>query len=412
MQHKNILLLAVLLAGKVYAQTGVIAYVKDEKEIRLVDANGSNDKLLWTHKDAQLYFGISEMAWSPDAKQLAFSSGHAASASLYHSDLYIINADGTGFRKITNAPDRSLYSNYKTGSVTVNVRNDAYAYQNSHVSNGEFYIYVAGADLPVKVTIPAGTGKTITFKNVADFGNKAQAIVAINGSYRWFIPGTDVLAGKTVKAPDLLITGDGIEYFGAFHPVWRADGNELSYRTGLCTVQRIPVNPPLGEFYYQPMFGGKAPSGACSWDWSPVSGTANKIIYTDNDEVSGIYMLSEGGVHPGQLLTTFSSIQYQLLEDLHWLPDGSGFLYSTVDIYRQASNIFKYDIKSKKTTQVTKLTNDFAQSFSISPDGQWVVYERAKDRDPHKPADLWLQKINGNESRILIKNARNPAWKK
>jgi dipeptidyl aminopeptidase/acylaminoacyl peptidase len=412
MQHKNILLLAVLFTVKAYSQTGGIAYVKNEKEIRLIDANGSNDKLMWTHKDAQLYSGISELAWSPDGKQLAFSSGHASVASLYSSDLYIINADGSGFRKITNAPDLSLYNNYKTGAVTVNVRNDAYAYQNSHGNPGEFFIYIAGADLPVKITIPAGSSKTITFKSVADFGNKAQAIVAINGTYRWYIPGPDVLAGKTVRSQDLLITGDGIEYFGAYHPVWRQDGSMLSYRTGLCTVHRIPVNPPLGEYFFQPMFGGNAPSGACSWDWGPVSTMANKIIYTDNNEVSGIYMMNEGGVHPGQLLTTFSGIQYQLLEDLHWLPDGSGFLYSTVDLYRQASNIFRYDIKSKKTTQVTRLTNEFAQSFSISSDGQWVVYERAKDRDPHKPADIWLQKINSNENKLLVRNARNPAWKR
>jgi Tol biopolymer transport system component len=90
MQYKNILLLAFLFAGNINAQTGTIAYVKDEKEIRLIDANGSNDKLLWTHKDAQLYSGISELAWSPDGSQLAFSSGHAAVVSLYHADLYSI----------------------------------------------------------------------------------------------------------------------------------------------------------------------------------------------------------------------------------------------------------------------------------------------------------------------------------
>jgi hypothetical protein len=269
-----------------------------------------------------------------------------------------------------------------------------------------------GADLPQQVFIPLGTAKTIVFKNVADFGNKAQAIVAINGNYRWFMPIPDVMADKTIKAPDFVITGEGFEYFGAFHPVWRYDGSELSYRTGTCSVNRVPANQTEGEYHYQPMFGGNPPFGSCSWDWAPVSSMANKILYTENSEASAIYLMNEGGVHPGQLMTTFSDIQYQLLEDLHWLPDGSGFLYSTVDLYRESSNIFRYDIKSKKTTQLTRLNNEFAQSFSVSPDGQWVVYERAKDRDPHKPADIWLQKINGNESKLLVKNARNPSWKR
>jgi len=412
MQHQKLLLLAIIFAGTTYAQTGSIAYVKGEKEIRIIDATGANDKLLWTHNDAQPYSGINELAWSPDGTQLAFSSGHASAASLYSADLYVIRSDGSGIRKITNTPDLNQYNNYKKGSVTVTVRNNAYAFQNSHASDGVFTIYIAGADLPQRITIPPGYAKTITFKNVADFGNKAQAIVAINGNYRWFIPGADVLAGKTTKAQDLELSGEGIEYFGAYHPVWRQDGSELSYRTGLCTVHRVPLNAPVGEYYFKPMFGGKAPSGACSWDWAPVSSMANKIIYTDNNEVSGIYLMNESGVHPGQLLTTFSNIQYQLLEDLHWLPDGTGFLYSTVDLYRQSSNIFRYDIKTKKTTQITKLNNEFAQAFSISPDGNWIVYERAKEREARKPADIWIQKMNGAESKLLVKNARNPAWKK
>ena len=412
MHHRRSLLFSVLFAATAHAQTGTIAYVKDEKEIRIIQANGNDDKLLWTHKDAKPYSGIGELAWSPDGNQLALSRGHASAVSLYHADLYSIKSDGSDFRKITNAPDQSQYGNYKKGSVTLTVRNNAYTFQSSNATAGVFFIYIAGADLPQQVTIPPGSSKTITFKNVVDFGKKAQAIVAIYGNFRWFMPGTDVEAGTTIKAPDLIISGNGIEYFGAFHPVWRADGSELSYRTGVCTVNRIPSNPPQGEYYYQPMFSGKAPFGSCSWDWCPVSTMANKIIYTDNNEVSGIYLMNEGGKHPGELLTTFSTIQYQILEDLHWLPDGSGFLYSTPDLFRQSSNIFRYDIKSKKTTQVTQLDKTFIRTFTISPDGQWIVYEVGNELDSHTPGDLWIQNMNGGKGKILVKNAKNPAWKK
>jgi Tol biopolymer transport system component len=160
------------------------------------------------------------------------------------------------------------------------------------------------------------------------------------------------------------------------------------------------------------MFTGKPPFGSCLWDWGPTNALANKILYTDNAEVSGIYMMNEGGKHPGQLMTTFSTIEYQLLDDLHWLPDGSGFLYSTVDLFWETSNIFRYDINSKKTTQVTQLEKEFARTFTISPDGQWIIYERAKEHDPNTGADLWLQKINGSPGKLFIRNARNPSWKK
>src|SRR4030095_4705833 len=129
--------------------------------------------------------------------------------------------------------------------------------------------------------------------------------------------------------------------------------------------------------------------------WGPTAALANKILYTENSTVSGIYLMTEGGKHPGQLLTEFATINYQVLLDLHWLPDGTGFLYSTVDLYWESSNIFRFDISSKKTTQITKLNKEFARTFSISSDGQWIVYERAKEHDANKPADLWVQKMNG-----------------
>ena len=179
-------------------------------------ADGSGDHQLWTHSDAQPKLGIEDLAWSPDGQDLVFSSGHASAASLFHSDLYIIKQDSTGFRKLTNSPDRSLYSKYPKGNVNVTVRNNSYTFQTSNATAGVFFVYVAGAEAPQQVTVPPGTSKTVSFKSVADFGDKAQAIVAIYGSYRWFEAGTDVKAGQSVKAPDLNISGDGIEYLGPF----------------------------------------------------------------------------------------------------------------------------------------------------------------------------------------------------
>ena len=393
-----------------HAPAGSIAYVRDEKEIRVIQADGSGDHQFWTHKDAQPNSGIFDLAWSPDGKELAFSSGHASVASLFHSDLYAIKADGTGFRKLTNPPDRSQYSKYPTGTVTITVRNNSYSFQTSNATAGVFFIYIAGADLPQQVTIPPGSSKTLTFKSVVDFGKKAQAVVAIYGNFRWFAPGTDVEAGKTIKAPDLGISGDGIEYLGAFRPVWRNDGSELSYRTGNCTVDRLPSNPPQGEFFYKAMFGGNAPLGACTWDWGPTANLANQIIYTENSDESAIYQIAEGGTHPGTKLTNYSNIQYQILQDLHWLPDGSGLLYSTPNLMRESSNIFRYDLKTKQTTQVTKLETEFAKKFSVSPDGAWIVYERTKAYEDSSPVDLWIQRMNGSEAKLLVKNAGSPSW--
>jgi hypothetical protein len=387
-----------------------IAYVRNGTEIRLIEPDGSNDRRLWTHSDAKPELGIYGVAWRPDRKELAFSSGHASSASLYHSDLYAMKPDGSGFRKLTNPPDRAEYERFPKGTVTVTVQNDQPSYQQTAASTGIFLVYVAGADLPQQITLPPGSSKTLVFKSVADFGNKAQAIVAAYGSFRWLMPGVDVVAGREVKAPLFTIKGDGIEYFGAFRPVWRSDSSRISFRNGACTLNSVPVNPPTGEFIFNPLFKNKTPLGACTWDWGPPA-LADQLIYSENASGdSAIYRTTEGGTSPGTKLTTFSDIEYQLLLDLHWLPDGSGLLYSTQNLMRDSANIFRYDFDSKQTTNVTKLENEFARSFSVSPDGKWIVFERAATADKDQEADLWIIGTDGKNSHLLVRNGFEPSW--
>src|SRR5215218_4043839 len=89
--------------------TGAIAYIRDASEIRLIDSNGKNDRSIWTHPDAKDPLGLHDLAWRPDGKELAFSSSHEALYSVYDADIYAIHPDGTGFRKITNAPAHQDY---------------------------------------------------------------------------------------------------------------------------------------------------------------------------------------------------------------------------------------------------------------------------------------------------------------
>ena len=403
---------AICFASHVHAQkAGTIAYIRDGMEVRLIESDGTNDRRLWTHPDAKKALGIDSLAWSPDGKEIAFSSRHAAAASLYNADLYIIRPDGSGFRKLTNAPGNSDFARFPKGTVSVTLRNDQPIYKQSQASSGIFIVYVAGAAQPQQITLPPGASKTLVFNQVADFGNTAQAVVAIWGNYRWFTPGVDVRAGATVKAPVFSITGDGIEYFGAFRPVWRHDGSRVSYRSGSCTLNSVPINPRPGEYVYNPLFDGKHPLGTCVWDWGPTPATANQLLYTENgSDDSAIFRITEGGKHPGEKFTTYSNIAYQLLFDLRWLPDASGFLFSNQTLMRDSANIFRYDFATRKVTQVTHLQNEFTGSFAISPDGQWIVFERSKSLDNDREIDLWMVSVKGGSPRLLVRNGFAPSW--
>ncbi len=301
--------------------TGAIAYIRNGEEIRLINRDGSNDRKIWTHPDAKNPVGIFELSWRPDGKELAFSSAHNSIFSVYHSDIYAIRPDGSGFRKITSGPDPKDYARFKKGNVSVTVKNMQYSFQNSQASVGVFIVNVVGAKEPQHITLPPGASKTLVFKDVADFGDNAQAVVAMTGSYRWIMPGTDVQAGRSVKAPDLLISGDGIELFGAYRPAWKYDGSTINYRSGLCIVSKASAKTTGGAFISQSMFGGEHPSGACVWDWGPTPTLGNQIIYSENasEERASIFINKEGGTHPGKRLTFFSELQLQIPADLRWL---------------------------------------------------------------------------------------------
>lgn len=396
---------------------GMIAYTRNDSEIRLIDSLGNNDRQVWTHPDAQAPFGIFDLAWRPDGHELAFSSGHQNMVSIYHADIYCIKPNGSGFRKLTNGPDYNSLKNYKKGTVMITLKNLQYSFQQAQSSVGQFTVYIAGAEMPQQVLLPPGTTKTIEFKNVADFGAHAQPVVAINGQIRWIMPGTDVVAGKTIKTPDFNISGDGYEYFGAFRPVWKSDGSKISYRDGLCLVKTISAKPGIGV-QFNPLFGTKGTSGTCYWDWGPTPALSNQVLYLhhDTEETSGFYMKPEGEAgNPTQLYLTPESAY-----DLKWLRDGSGFLYSK-KYYRNSdsklvSNIFHYDIAAKKHSQVTDLQDGYARQFSVSPSGKWVVYEKCQIDEEKaetldfKSVDLWVIGIDGKGDRLLVKNAGAPAW--
>ena len=386
-----------------------IAYIRNGTEIRLINPDGTNDRQIWTHRDLHPELGIFELAWKPDGSELAFSSAHEATVSLYLADLYTIRADGSGLRKLTNAPDRPGFARFPKGSVTVTVPND----QPGAETSGSFIVYVAGADEPQQVVVPAGTAKTLVFKSVADFGKHSQPVVAMFGKYRWFNPGVDVIAGRNVNAPPLDILGKGFDMFGAFRPVWRYDGSRLSYRSGLCVVSTVSPNPTPGEHSFNPLFGGKNPMGTCTWDWGPTAATANQVIYSENSSGgSNVFQMTEGGTHPGTKLAQFSDIDYQLLYELRWLPDASGLLYSTVNLFRDSANIFRYDFATNRTTQLTKFDKEFGRAFSISPDGRSIVFERCSTADEDAGCDLWTMGVDGKGARLLVKNGQRPAWGK
>lgn len=393
---------------------GVIAYVRDHKEIRTISADGTGDKLLWAHPrpDIAENLGISDVAWRPDGKELAFASSHEAATSLFDSDIFAVRADGSGCRRITNPPALAELNRFPQGKVVVTVAND----RTHGPGVGLFIVYVAGADRSQTAIVSPGNSATVTFEHVAKLGDVSQPVVAMNGQYRWAIPGIRVQAGQTVKAPPLVLIGKGLRHFGAFQPVWRPDGEQIGYilssGAGIWSVSAqgkpgFGPDKPVGE---------TNKSGAGAFDWGPSDAAGGAILHIGSRATrdNNVYQVGvDGGVRKKR--SGFEA-EVDHMIGVRWLPDGTGFLYARTDNRMDSANLYRHDFATGSEKKITNYKNQFVREFRLSPDGGWVVYELAplqydsifaKDKKP----DIWIMRVDGSGQRLLVKNGYAPSWR-
>jgi hypothetical protein len=397
----------------VSAQTisGTIVYTRDNDttgdEIRLIEPDGSNDRRIWSvgHPDPNNIVDITDLDWSPDAGTLAFASNHeafgAVSCSLFESDIFAIWPDGTGYRRITNAPACASLASFPQGSVTVTVRNFS--------TRSLLFVYIQGAPGIQSVLVSQGDSATATFPNVADFGDGfLQQAVVIAGDGRWLAPiaAADVKPGQTVHAGRIDVAGAPIVNFGAYVPSWRSDGSRLGYvliSTG--SMYRVPSNPVAGD-YGEPLLNldPSSPPSSDVMDWGPAPTRVNQILYSSYLN-GGIYLVTESSNSVG---TKLVETGIEGVVDLQWLPDGSGFVF-TKQNFIDRSNVYRYDFMGGGITQLTQFTNEFAIDVSVSPDGQWIVFERSTTNELTS-GDLWLMRRDGTDLHLLVHNGMRPSW--
>jgi Tol biopolymer transport system component len=149
--------------------------------------------------------------------------------------------------------------------------------------------------------------------------------------------------------------------------------------------------------------------------WGPTNTIKDQYLYSSGDDpiyegVAGIYLNTVGDTSGGTKLVNIYSFDGQVPWDIEWLPDASGFLftlqYVPLEIY---SDVFEYNFTTEEVTQLTDLGDNSARGFSISPDGQQVVFERVDEYD--STSNLWiLDRDDLDDPYKLIDDAGRPAW--
>lgn len=384
------------------ADPGVIAYVqRSTHDIHAIAPDGTGDQLLWTAPYPQSPWPAYELAWRPDGGELAFSSDHEETCSYYESDIYAIRPNGTSYRRITNAPACAALAGLPKGSVTVDV---------SIYSTPGGMVYVQGAPGAVFATFG-----TMTFNNVADFGpGVLQRAVGIYtnlwGEQRseGYPPYADVQPNQTVSGGSVDIPGIGIDQLGAGKFAWKPDGSGLAYamRTG-SRINQISANPPYGSIGEEiPVVPGTAPTLVA---WGLDAAHSDLYLYFARDD--GIYLNTLANPGGGTELVDVVAFEGEMVFDIEWLPDASGFLYTKKYVNLGIwTNIFEYSFATGESIEITHLPDDNeARAFSLSPDGQQIVFEWTTE--PWDPtSDLYIINRDGTGLRKLIEDAGRPAW--
>ncbi len=383
--------------------TGTIAYVVPNDttgdQVWLIEPNGSNPRRIYSTGKTDPYslYSINGLAWRPDAGELVFASDHENNCSWYTSDLYAIFADGSGYRRITNAPACAALANYPKGTVVASAPG----------ANAFYQLYVQGASSAQ--TVSSANGGVVTFDDVADFGNVVQPVVAIDGLYRFMGPAVDVKAGQTVDAGAVSIYTEKNDLLGAYEPVWRSDGARIGYSFGCARLYGIADQPSPGKIG-EPLINANGVT-PCVMAWGSTASRFNQIVYFTPNDNPGIYWTMEGSSDAGILLVGTNN--YDRVFDIQFLPDGSGIIYTISDNWADSANIYRYDFDSDTVTKLTFYTNQFARDFEISPDGQTIIYELADPTwgAPYGGAsDLWTMRIDGSNPQLFKAGGAHPSW--
>jgi len=376
---------------------GVIAYERGN-EIRLINSDGSNDRRLWQQPLPDGFRGISGLQWRPDGRALAFTSDYQNTCSIYDGDVFTVNADGTGLRRVTNSPACGDLAAFPKGTVKVRVEN--------LTTESQFLMYAEGAPTAILTTIAPGAIVDVTLSGVADLGNFAQQVIAINGRYRWYDPAVsvDVKAGQLVTSPTRLVLraqGNVYANMGASNPAWHRSGSKIGFIFYEGILMQIAAVPPIGggdDLLLAP--GAGVIAGAMAW-----SPTDDRIVYNDLDTIS---VVQPGAANAGEALIDKAGTE--LVLGLDWLPDGSGFIFAITGgaFGQENSNIYEYNFADVTLTPITDFADDYAGALSVSPTGQEIVFEFV--RQIGDPSELWIVRRDGSGLRSLGVQGQSVDW--
>ncbi|MBN1592346.1 MAG: PD40 domain-containing protein [Candidatus Coatesbacteria bacterium] len=402
-------------------------------DLWVVSSKGGDASRLTVHEAADI-----RPRWSPDGKQIAFSSFRNAVA-----DVFVIPSSGGVPRQITFNSSNDLVSNWSADCRWILF--DSYRGYDAPISEGSTYKVSIDGGLPLRMMDCTGQlgalspdGNTLAFKRGRAHWWRKGYRGSVNGDI-WV---------KSMGGPSAtrLTDFDGKDT----DPMWSPDGEYLYFlsdRDGATNVWRMPSSGGDATQITNLKTDGAADAGMAlngslivfCLDWriytaDPNTGAVAEVpiyapsdqkvnpieprTYTDGaDELSlspdgeqiafvvrgEIFVMRRTG---GEAMRITESPAND--REISWSPDGLSLLFcsdrhGTRDIFAVTSSDERYPrLCDSRLRKITLLAGTDAEENAAtwSPDGKHIAF--FVDR-----GDLWLMKADGSHKRLLVEGPHN-----
>jgi serine/threonine protein kinase/Tol biopolymer transport system component len=219
-----------------------------------------------------------------------------------------------------------------------------------------------------------------------------------------------------INADDSGLTELMSDNTGDYDPAWSPDGTRIAFtslRDGSRQIYILNLGDKTVTALTSVSSDARFPDWSSQPSWSP-SGT--QIIYSGHNRITNamqIWVMSDAG--RGQtMLIRRGDILWNFLPD--WSPDGKTILFSETNGNQQLGQLMRFDFEHQTEEAIHLRIGAYGTHGDYSPDGTWVVYESTDIDDTNRPDyDIYLVKADGTGAVTRLTDARtmefDPAWR-
>ncbi len=306
-------------------------YQDDTGQIYIMDANGDNPHPLTQEVNDSL------PKWSPDGKQIVFASDRTGTL-----DIYVMNADGSNQRNLTNTTSRNRWPIWSPDGQTIYFQSNR---------SGSIQIYSMKVDGSNLQQLTTNNGGASNYRPMPSPDGTKIAFASDRNKN-----GTNPDGSTTLEVYVMNIDGSNQERLSNYQyediPLaWSPDSKQILYFSD--PARLMVMNADGTDVRRIPLFPETRASGIASWVGGDGSGDSDSLTIGNPNTIVP--------------LTTFEGPN-TFVWDVAWSPDGKELASANTD-----ATVYIWDVASGKYQSVLNNYANAMRKVVWSPDGKRVA---------------------------------------